>query len=153
MSRSLTKRRLDAAEPKKSEYFIWDSSLPGFGVRVSPNGNKYFVVRKRLGPGQAQIKRSLGRYGSPLTLEVAKNKAKVVLGQILNGTDPRSKPYSEKMKMTEFALMFSAQTDQRKKPGSIRLEASLLKRHILPSLGDKVVSELTRADILSLIHI
>ena len=32
----LTKRTIDATEPQAAEFFIWDESIPGFGVRVMP---------------------------------------------------------------------------------------------------------------------
>ena len=34
----LTRRVIDALEPKASEFTIWDSDAPGFGVRVRPSG-------------------------------------------------------------------------------------------------------------------
>ena len=34
----LTKRTVDAIEPKAKEFFIWDESIPGFGLRVMPSG-------------------------------------------------------------------------------------------------------------------
>ena len=35
----LTKRVVDAAEVRASEYFIWDGDLPGFGLRILPSGD------------------------------------------------------------------------------------------------------------------
>jgi hypothetical protein len=40
----LTKRVIEAAETKAAEHFIWDDSLPGFGVRVLPSGRKGIVT-------------------------------------------------------------------------------------------------------------
>ena len=45
----LTKRTVDAIEPQATEFFIWDESIPGFGVRVMPSGRKSFVVQYRAG--------------------------------------------------------------------------------------------------------
>ena len=45
----LTKRTIDATEPQLVEFFIWDESIPGFGVRVMPSGRKSFVVQYRAG--------------------------------------------------------------------------------------------------------
>lgn len=39
----LIKTAIDRAEPAQTEYFIWDDSLKGFGLRVSPNGRKSYV--------------------------------------------------------------------------------------------------------------
>ena len=40
----LTKKIVDAAKPKKKEYFVWDGDLPGFGLRVFPSGKKSYLV-------------------------------------------------------------------------------------------------------------
>ena len=32
----ITKRLVDAAEARPAEYFVWDSDIPGFGLRVLP---------------------------------------------------------------------------------------------------------------------
>ncbi|WP_119681902.1 DUF4102 domain-containing protein [Indioceanicola profundi] len=34
----LTKRLVDAAEPQATDYFIWDTEIPGFGMRVMRTG-------------------------------------------------------------------------------------------------------------------
>jgi hypothetical protein len=40
----LTKRTLDALEPREKAYIAFDSEISGFGVRVMPSGVKTFVV-------------------------------------------------------------------------------------------------------------
>ena len=39
----LTKRTVDAIEPQATEFFIWDESIPGFGLRVMPSGRSIRV--------------------------------------------------------------------------------------------------------------
>jgi len=45
----LTKRVVEAAEPKDVDYFIWDDDLPGFGIRIFPSCLKRYVVQYRAG--------------------------------------------------------------------------------------------------------
>jgi len=45
----LTKRIVDTAEPRAREYFIWDSDIPGLGLRILPSGRKSYVVQYRAG--------------------------------------------------------------------------------------------------------
>jgi hypothetical protein len=54
----LTKRIVDAAEAQATEQFIWDSDIPGFGLRVLPSGRKGYVVQYRAGRRSRRI--SLG---------------------------------------------------------------------------------------------
>jgi hypothetical protein len=41
----LTKRVIEQAPVRSEPYFVWDSDLTGFGLRVLPSGRKSFVVR------------------------------------------------------------------------------------------------------------
>jgi hypothetical protein len=36
MANRITKRAVDAAQPKDREYFLWDAELLGFGLRILP---------------------------------------------------------------------------------------------------------------------
>ena len=48
----ITKRVIDGLEPQASEFAVWDSKLPGFGVRVRPTGAMSYVVVYRAGSGR-----------------------------------------------------------------------------------------------------
>ena len=43
----LTKRVVDALVAGLERYLAWDIELKGFGVRVSPDGRKTYIVRYR----------------------------------------------------------------------------------------------------------
>ena len=62
-----------------------DKSLPGFGVRVTSNGAKSFVVEKRIGNRNRRI--TIGRYGH-FTVEQARIEAAKLLGKLASGIDP-----------------------------------------------------------------
>ena len=47
----ITKKIVDAAEPKASRYVIFDTAVPGFGVRVYPSGAKSWIFEYRGGSG------------------------------------------------------------------------------------------------------
>ena len=38
---------MDAAAPQASRYFVWDTELKGFAVRVQTSGTKTYIVRYR----------------------------------------------------------------------------------------------------------
>jgi hypothetical protein len=43
----LSKRTVDAAETRSSDYFIWDDELPGFGLRIFQSGKRSYLVQYR----------------------------------------------------------------------------------------------------------
>ncbi|MGB8627806.1 MAG: integrase family protein [Xanthobacteraceae bacterium] len=65
--------------------WLWDSVVKGFGARRQTDGVFYYI-RYRVN-GRQHVK-SLGRHGSPLTPDLARNAAKAKLGIVASGTDP-----------------------------------------------------------------
>ena len=54
----LTARTVADALPERKRYILWDETLTGFGVRVSPTGRRSFVVQFRTAaPGRATANR------------------------------------------------------------------------------------------------
>jgi hypothetical protein len=51
----LTKRVVDGSQPGDSRYTIFDSSIPGFGLRVYPSGEKSWVFEYRPGEGGRRV--------------------------------------------------------------------------------------------------
>ena len=45
----LTKRVVEAAEIRPTDYFIWCGELPGFGVRIYPSGKRGYLAQYRVG--------------------------------------------------------------------------------------------------------
>lgn len=67
-----------------TRYFVWDTILKGFGVRVEPSGVKAFVVRAAARGGSKRI--SIGRTGV-LSVAEARGIAQVALQAVENGTE------------------------------------------------------------------
>jgi integrase len=66
------------------EGWLWDTHCVGFGARRQTNGIFYYVRYRHLG---SQIVRSLGRHG-PMTPDIARAKARQLLGVVAGGTNP-----------------------------------------------------------------
>jgi len=45
----LTKRAVDALNPADRDQFLWDEELRGFGPKVTPAGNKVYLIQYRSG--------------------------------------------------------------------------------------------------------
>ena len=82
----LTKRVLDAAKPKGTDYFVWCGSTPGFGARIHPTGRKVFVAQVRVGRAIRRVK--IGSYG-PFTVEQARQRAEQIIRAAADGRDPQ----------------------------------------------------------------
>lgn len=157
---ALTKRVVDAAEKKNTRYYIWDSELSGFGLRVETSGAKTFIVRYRAeGGGRSAAQRfvTVGRYG-PLTPEQARRQAKVILGGVAKGEDPADERRAKRREMKISGLIDLYEEEgcviqrgkrqgQPMKPLTKQLTLARLRNHVVPLLGHKRVSEVNAGDI------
>src|SRR5262245_61161910 len=87
MRQRLSKTVVDGLAPAAADLFVWDTTLPRCGVKVTPAGVTVFVVQYRR-PGGRSRRLSLGRVGHPLTVQTARERAKEVLGDVAHGKDP-----------------------------------------------------------------
>src|SRR5690554_1794426 len=95
----LTKQSVDALTvPQKGQAFKWDTELRGFGVRVMPSGLKSFILQYRNSEGRSR-RIVIGRDGI-LTVEQARQKAKIQLGAVAEGTDPAADKNERRQAMT-----------------------------------------------------
>lgn len=86
MKVKLTKTQVEALErPVSGERLVWDSVLPGFGVRVVPSGTRAYIIQRRMNGKQRRV--TLGRHGV-LTADQARKRATTMLGDMAGGTDP-----------------------------------------------------------------
>ena len=81
----LTKRSVELLEPKAEGYFVWDSEIKGFGIRVLPSGAKTYQIQYRKG-GRTR-RAAIGRHGN-ITAEIARAKAKELMGEVSKGENP-----------------------------------------------------------------
>jgi len=148
----LTKRIVDAAEIKASEYFIWDDDIPGLGLRVLPSGRKGYVVQYRAGRRSRRM--SLGP-STVLTCEQARTRAIGILAAARNGEDPAAERAAGRQAITvkELAERFDREhISLRVKPSTAKEYRRNLDRFILPALGRLTVTGITRADVAKLHH-
>lgn len=153
----LTKKAVDAfAAPAETQIVYWDSEIRGFGVRVLKSGLKTFIVQYRNSEG---IKRriNLGRFGI-MTVEQARDLAKVKLGKVAAGEDPADEVRQARRGMTVAEMCDWYLTEARAgnilgrknraiKASSLDMDESRIRTHIKPLLGKRVVRHLTIADV------
>lgn len=153
----LSNRVCSDARPAGRQYFLWDTALTNFGLRVTPKGAKSFVVQYRVGYGRNGRPRrmTIGRFGSShWTLDAARRKAKELLGQVANGEDPleRAIVQSDQMTVNQLWEVYYSEGCEHKKPLTVKYDLSRFECHIQPELGTKKVADLKRADVERLMH-
>ncbi|WP_420408447.1 tyrosine-type recombinase/integrase [Hoeflea sp.] len=147
----LTKSAIDAALPREEDYFLWDSELKGFGLKVAKGGRKAFVCKYRVGSGRTAPTRrmTIGAHGSPWTVDRARAEARKVLGRAANGEDPAQEKQDEKKQITLSQLcdLYLENGIGTKKASTIATDRGRIERHIKPLLGSKKIRAVTRADV------
>ncbi|HBQ50332.1 MAG TPA: integrase [Hyphomonas atlantica] len=144
----LTKRDIDQTSATVKEVVLWDSSLPGFGVRIKPSGVKSFVIQYRNRHGRSR-RVTLGRYGV-MTLEEARTEARQQLSAVSRGSDPRQDRDEGRSAMTIKDLADRYMSDHcegRCKESTIKAHQWLLDRFIIPALGRRSIHELRHSDV------
>jgi hypothetical protein len=84
----LTKSVVESLACISEEYVIWDSALPGFGIRVKPSNVKSYIVQYRNRKTGASRRKTIGQHGPLLTFHKAKERARIILADALRGNDP-----------------------------------------------------------------
>jgi integrase len=150
----LTKRLIDASQPREKRYEIWDSEVTGFGLRIGVSGTKTFVIRYRAEGGGREAPRryvTVGRFGA-LTVEQARKKAKELLAAATIGDDPAAERKAKRLEMKVSALVdlyedegcFIQRGKRQGQPMKARTKQYLiarLKHHVVPLLGHMKVTE------------
>ncbi len=151
--RKLTKRLVESIKAGSTDMFVWDTAVPGFGLRVWPSGKRVFIFQYRNRYRQTR-RPVIGQYGA-ITTEKARKIAEQWSGEVKNGGDPGAER-SEAAKALTIAQLadryLAEHARPKKKPRSVQSDESNLRNHVLPALGPKKVAAVTRADLARLHH-
>lgn len=153
MRAKITKRTVDAARPGRRDTFLWDTAIPGFGLKVTSAGRKVYVLQYRMGGRGTPVQRyTIGSHGAPWTPDKAREEAQRLLGQIDARTDParvralaRDEPTIAEL--CDRYLSDGPAIKPNKKASSWAIDRSNIGRHIKPLLGRKKVGTVARADV------
>jgi len=133
-----------------------DTALVGFEVRARETTKTYSVLyRAGRGRGAPQRRLTIGKHGKPWTPESARAEARRILRLVAQGQDPagakteaRSAPT-----VTDFAERFLTEyIEPRRKKSTAKEYRRLFATKILPTLGKKRVTEVTRQEVARLHH-
>jgi len=129
--------------PKQIDYF--DESLPGFGLRLSYNGRKAWVVLYRCDGIKGRL--TLGRF-DVIPLADAREKARDALKAAANGDDPRARKHRDREAPT-FKQLVDRYIEEYAKPNkrTWQKDRRLLENNLVPALGRLKAHLITRAEL------
>src|SRR5690606_21671663 len=155
----LTKTVVDKAEPRNRQYTIWCSELKGFGAFVLPSGTRtYFADYRNASNVRRRMK--LGRHGQ-ITAEQARTLAIQALAEVAKGNDPLEDRNSARKSISvkELCDLYVAELEagrilgkggRPKKVSTKVTDLGRINRHIVPLLGKKQVTHVTKADVTAM---
>ena len=150
MSKRLTTTVIKQAAPKDRDYFIWDHSTSGFGIKICRGGRQSFVCKYRMGRGRRAPTRrvTIGEFGT-WTLEQARQEARRLLGAVASGADPARSEQARRRELVVADLCdrYLKHGLGAKKSSTIATDRGRITRHIKPLLGSKRIGDVTKADV------
>jgi integrase len=144
----ITKSVVDRLAPGS---LVWDTSVVGFGVRRQTRA-AFYLLRYRIFGKQRFL--TIGRHGSPWTVDTARNEAVRLLGVVAGGNDPAvAKARAKAEAKARWAETFEAEAQrylERKrtvmKPRAFEEVSRHLLRHAMPLHG-RPLAEIDRRTI------
>jgi Arm DNA-binding domain len=136
------------AAPSTKRTTYWDTTMPGFGLMVTANGHRSYVVQYRAAGLSRRMHLKQG-----LTLRTARKEAKAILGAVAKGGDPLGE--RRKAERAESDTLRAIIEEYLSREGSqlrsIGERRAALERHVLPKLGSRQIGSITRTDIIRLL--
>jgi integrase len=133
----------------KDRTVFWDTTQPGFGLMVTRNGARSYVVQYRA-HGRS---RRLTLDASALSLDAAKREARKHLGEVAKGGDPLTERRRESAAASD-TLRAVAEAYFRREGKKIRTmdeRRRTLERLVFPALGPRPIDDIGRSDIVRLL--
>jgi integrase len=150
----LTKSTIDALPTPNSDVVYWDAALPGFGIKVTPQGRKVFIVLYRTGGAGSRLRKyTIGPFGR-VTLHQARIAAQKVFAAKLEGRDPASEKREAKRRVAADRVEDLLETfiSQRLSPNrSVEEISRLLRREIGKPWAGRSIHEISKRDVIEIV--
>jgi hypothetical protein len=141
---------------------VWDSVVTGFYARRQKGPALTYALLYRTTEGRERWY-TIGRHGSPWTVDAARQEAKRLLGAAASGGDPSADKQAKRNAETVAELCNQYLADAEagklltrrkaaKRPSTILSDKSRIEAHIKPLLGAAKVPSVTSRDIEKFMH-
>ncbi|MFN0218244.1 MAG: tyrosine-type recombinase/integrase [Hyphomicrobium sp.] len=130
---------------------IWDSKIPGFGLRAAERGTKSFVLVYRYRGRPRRL--TLGRYPT-LSLAAARQKATEALRSVGDGSDPQAAKESDRNpdRFEDAVAAFVEQYCRRHNRASTMKETEReLRNRFVTRWANRDVREISKQDVLDVL--
>src|SRR5262249_22652031 len=110
------------------EGWLWCTSCVGFGARKQRKGIFFYCRYRHNG---SQRMHSIGRFGSPWTVETARNEARRLLGIVSTGVDPCARSLSSEAFAEEIERYLERKRNSLKPRSLVEVQRNL-RKHSAP---------------------
>ena len=149
---ALTERTIRDAKPGPKTLIEWDSTVKGFGLRVTATGARAFILNYRIDGRERRV--TIGRPGE-MSLRQARRHAGELLAGIREGADPlRERKERQQAPTVNDGLdrFFDTYVPERLRIGRMAPRTAeeyrrQADRTLRPAIGKLRIEEVTRADI------
>ena len=136
-----------AAPPASGQSILWDSEVKGFGVRITANGARAFIVNYRAGGRERRI--TIGSYPD-WSVAAARDQAREIKARVDLGQDPMQERHVERAAPTMSDLCdryLSDHAEAKKRESSLKDDRAMIDTIIKPDMGKIKVHDLQHSDI------
>jgi integrase len=158
----ITKRSVEAIEAPRegSRAYLWDDTLKGFGVMVTPAGGRSYLIQYRIGGrGTPTYRYTIGKHGSPWTAEKARERAIDLLEMVRKKINPvafdrakvaeaaEAKKDDERFAFSAYADFFIKRHAEARKLRSTEDIRAVFRRDLRPHFRDKPITAIRRTNV------
>ena len=142
----LTPRLARQSKPGTKDTFLFDRSLPGFGLRIHPSGRKVWIVQARI---EGRSRRIVIAPHGEMEFAEARRRARDMLGRIRAGENPADDIQRERETPTfrQFADEYLRRCEPHWKPSGRKTVCIYLKARILPAFGKMPLDRIGHEDV------
>ena len=139
----LTDAHVKSLKPRDGRYEVFDATLAGFGVRISPSGTKTWIVLSR--NLRRKTRASIGRYPQ-MGLAAARQRAMSVLNEMSEGEYKRASDFE----LFENALEEWYLRDQSQNKSYSQVKDTI-ELHVRPYLKNFRLRDIEKRDLLKIV--
>ena len=130
---------------RASDYCIWDTELPGFGLRIHPSGHSHWFVRLRHRGKHRRL--TLGR-SNELDAVLARTQARRLLAEVALDGLPKRAVIKATPTLDDFVDTFWSDIARVWKPSTTDRNRRMWRLYLAPEFGAIRVADVTPADVI-----